>query len=96
MGCGCTGGGAPRAASPGSPSWAVDYAERAARDVLARELALNRVIEERNPTLRPTAAYLKGPLRTSSVRFDTPEAYIRYCATRERGKYNPNVRYPTP
>jgi hypothetical protein len=95
MGCGCGGAGARASASPGSPSWAADFAERAAGEALERERRFNRAMESCNRSLRPTEAYLQGPPPSSSVRFSTCEDYLRYLTVRERGKYNPTVRYPT-
>ena len=78
-----------------SPSWAANYAERQEAKALERELALNRFIEAKNPKLRPTALYQEPPLPSSSVCFPTRAAWIRYETIRARGKYDPQVVFPT-
>jgi len=75
------------------PSWAADYAEAQARARFRREEALNRVIETRNPRIRPTEKYLRGPLPSWSPEFGSFADYLEYRATRSMGKYDPNVKY---
>lgn len=77
------------------PRWAAEHAEREARAALERELAINRVIERRNPNLRPTARYLEPPLPPSSVQFNTRADVLRYQAKRAMGKFDPFVQFPT-
>jgi hypothetical protein len=77
------------------PKWAAEHAEREARAALECERAINRVIEQRNPRLRPTARYLEPPLPSSSVQFNTRADVLRYQARREMGKFDPCVTFPT-
>jgi hypothetical protein len=51
------------------------------------------VIERKNPQLRPTAEYTKGPIPAWHPRFGTETDYWNYRAARERRKFNPTQRY---
>ena len=76
-----------------SLSWAADYAEAQQQKRLERERALNNAIERINPCLRPTPRYCERPLPAS--RFMTRQEFLRYETTRQMGKHNPTVVYPT-
>ena len=78
-----------------SPGWAADYAEAQARARLERERAINQVIESRNPHLPESALYKRPPLPSWHPRFPTRESYTNYLATREMGRYNPTIKFPT-
>lgn len=75
--------------------WAAAHAERQARARLAAERAINRVIESRNPSLLSTDRYREGPLPPSHPRFGSPADYADYETVRERGRFDPEVKYPT-
>ena len=75
-----------------SPSWAVEYANRQAEQLLVRERRINEVIERRNPHLRPTAQFLAGPRPESS--FYTRQEFLLYKWKFTMSKYDPRVRLP--
>ncbi len=72
-----------------SATWAADYAEREAGRRYRRELDLNRVIETRNPTLKPSAEYLRTakPNRVFFSRTDR----IEWETRRQMAKFDPFV-----
>jgi hypothetical protein len=60
---------------------------------LRRENDLNRVIERRNPSLRPTEEYLRtASVSSFSPQFSTREDWILFQVRRAMSKYDPNIR----
>jgi hypothetical protein len=78
------------------PAGAAAYAEAQAHARLHHERALNSVIASRNPHLRSTERYQRGPLPPWHPRFGSPADYLSYLARREMGRFDPEIAYPTP
>ena len=81
--------------SPFTSEWAAKHAEAHARARRDHERAINRVIECRNPHLLSTPEYRRGALPPWHPRFGTHADYLDYLATREMGRFDPHVKYPT-
>lgn len=79
-----------------SVGWAAAYAEAQARARMQHERALNSVIASCNPNLRSTERYQRGPLPPWHPRFGSPADYLNSLARREMGRFDPQIRYPTP
>jgi hypothetical protein len=77
------------------PDLVTKQAERHQHRLLQHEWFLNSIIAAGNPHLASTPRYQRGALPASDPRFYCRLDYLRYLTRRERGRFDPDVDYPT-